>query len=170
MERQKTLSILAAAALGFASPSASALAQQSLKEQLVGTWLLVLAENVNANGSATDIFGQKGKGILIFQPNGRFAYVLVNPDVPKFASNNRAAGTPAEFEAAYKGSLASFGTYSVNDSDRTFVFHMEYNTFPNFSGSDQKRIVKSVTADELEFVSETPPIGGISKFRLRRDK
>jgi hypothetical protein len=150
--------------------AAHAFAQQSLNQQLVGTWLLVSAENVKADGSATDIFGPHGKGILIFQPNGRFAYVLVNPDVPKFASNNRAIAAPAEFEAAYKGSLASFGTFSVSDSDRTFVFHMEYNSFPNFSGSDQKRFIKSVTADELEFVSEAPPIGGVSRFRLRRDK
>jgi len=157
-------------ALACAMPSTAAAAQQPLKDQIVGTWLLVSAENVNANGSATSIFGPHGKGILIFQPNGRFAYVLVDPDVPKFSSNKRTVGTPAEFEAAYKGSLASSGTYSVSESDRTFVFHMEYNTFPNFSGSDQKRIVNSITADELEFVSETPPIGGVSRFRLRRDR
>ena len=164
------ISFRAAAALGVAMASTAAIAQQPLKDQIIGTWLLVLAENVNANGSTTNIFGPNGKGILVFQPNGRFAYVLVNPDVPKFASDNRAVGTPAEFAAAYKGSLASFGTYSVGESDRTFVFHMEYNTFPNFSGSDQKRIVKSITSRELEFVSETPPIGGVSRFRLRRDE
>jgi hypothetical protein len=47
---------------------------------------------------------------------------------------------------------------------------MEYSTFPNFKGVDQKRIVKTITADELEIVSETAPIGGVSVFRLRRDK
>lgn len=47
---------------------------------------------------------------------------------------------------------------------------MEYNTFPNFSGVDQERTVKAVTEDELEFVSETPPTGGASAFRLRREK
>src|SRR5947209_16963057 len=128
MSRTK-IAIWAAAAIGIAMAPAGAIAQQALKDQLVGTWLLVLAENVNANGSTTNIFGPHGKGILIFQPNGRFAYVLINPDVPKFASNNRAIGTPTEFEAAYKGSLASFGTYSVSEADRTFVFQMEYNTF-----------------------------------------
>jgi hypothetical protein len=108
--------------------------------------------------------------MLIFEQSGRFAVVLVNPDIPRFASNNRTVATPSEFEAAYKGSFASFGRYSVTEADRTFVFHMEGSTFPNFNGVDQKRIIKSLTDEEFNFVSPTPPIGGTSEFRFRRVK
>jgi hypothetical protein len=150
-------------------PGSAASQQKTLKEQLVGTWMMLSARNIKADGTSEDIFGPNGKGILIFQQNGRFAFVLVNPDIPKFASNNRVVAAPAEFEAAYKGSFASFGRYSVNDADRTFIFHMEYSTFPNFKGVDQKRIVKAISLDELEIVSETSTIGGVSAFRLRRE-
>jgi hypothetical protein len=148
----------------------SAISQpKSLKDQLVGTWMMLSARNLKPDGSSDYIFGPNGKGILIFQQNGRFAFVLINPDVPKFASNNRVAATAEELKAAYQGSFASFGRFSVDESDRSFVFHFEYSTFPNYNGADQKRYVKAISADEFEIRSEATPIGGVSEFRLRRD-
>jgi len=147
-----------------------AIGQQTLKQQLVGSWTVTSARNFKPDGTTEDIYGPRGIGIFIFDEHGRFAIVLVNPDIPRFASNNRRVATPAEFAAAYKGSFASFGRYSVSEPDRTFTFHMEGSTFPNFNGIDQKRIIKALTEDELNFVSPTPPIGGISEFRLRRVK
>ncbi|MFM0136318.1 lipocalin-like domain-containing protein [Caballeronia grimmiae] len=47
--------------------------------------------------------------------NGHFAWVIVNPDTPKFASGNRAQGTADENKTAVLGGLAFFGTYSVKD-------------------------------------------------------
>jgi hypothetical protein len=44
---------------------------------------------------------------------------------PKFASNNRATGTPEENKAVVQGLIAFFGTYSVNEADRTFTMHVE---------------------------------------------
>lgn len=150
-------------------PASTMAEQKSLKEQLVGTWMMLSARNIKADGSADYIFGPNGKGILVFQQNERFAFVLVNPDVPKFASNNRVVATPEELRAAYQGSFASFGRYSVNESDRSFVFHFEYSTFPNYNGTGQKRYVQAISADEFEIRSEATPIGGVSEFRLRRD-
>jgi hypothetical protein len=158
------------ALLSAASVSNSAAAQQqSLNRQLVGTWMMLSARNIKPDGSSDYIFGPNGKGILIFQPNGRFVFVLLNPDVPKFKSNNRIVATADELKAAYQGSFASFGKYSVNEPDRSFVFHFEYSTFPNYNGADQKRYVKAISADEFEIRSEATPIGGVSEFRLRRD-
>ena len=130
---------------------------------------MLSGRNIKADGTSDHIFGPNGKGILIFQQNGRFVFVLLNPDVPKFKSNNRIVATPEELKAAYQGSFASFGRYSVNESDRSFVFHFEYSTFPNYNGADQKRYVKAISTDEFEIRSESTPIGGVSEFRLRRD-
>jgi hypothetical protein len=46
-----------------------------------------------------------------------------------------------------------------------FVLHMEGSTFPNFNGVDQKRLVKAISADELDFTSPTSPRGD-HEFRL----
>src|SRR5438105_14378374 len=80
-----------------------AIAQQSqtLKQHLVGSWTLLSARNTTSSGSTDAIYGPRGIGTLIFEPNGRFVVVLVNPDVPKFVSHNRLVAAPAEFEAAY---------------------------------------------------------------------
>jgi Lipocalin-like domain len=150
-------------------PGAVIAQPNSLKDQLVGTWMMLSARNIKADGGSDHIFGPNGKGILIFQQNGRFVFVLLNPDVPKFASSNRIVATSEELKAAYQGGFASFGRYSVDEADRSFVFHFEYGTFPNYNGTDQKRYVKAISADEFEIRSEATPIGGVSEFRLRRD-
>lgn len=153
-----TMTIMAPLFLGIA---VSAVAQQeTLKNQLVGSWALVSTRTTRPDGSIYGPYGSNEKGILIFERNGRFAGILVNPDIPKFASNNRELPTPAEAVAAVTGSFALFGSYSVSEQDRTFVFHVEASSYPNFNGTDQKRIVKALTANELVFTNLAPPNAG----------
>ena len=109
MNRPITLAA-AALSLGIALPGAAA--AQTAKD-LVGTWTNFSNVNIRQDGSRVNVFGPNGKGLAIFDSNGRFAIVNVNPDVPKFAANNRAQGTPAENKAAMEGGIALFGTYTV---------------------------------------------------------
>ena len=46
------------------------------------------------DGKKTDLFGPNPQGRLIRDADGRVAYMVTRADLPKFASNNRAAGTP----------------------------------------------------------------------------
>jgi hypothetical protein len=78
----------------------------------------------------------------MFDPNGHFSEIITRSDLPKFACNNREAGTPEENKAAMQGSIAYFGTYSVSDTDKVITFHIEGSTFPNWKGTDQKRLLK----------------------------
>jgi hypothetical protein len=84
--------------------------------------------------------------------------MLMRADLAKYASNNRAQGTAAENKATVEGSIAYFGTYSVSGTDVNF--HIEGSTFPNWAGSDQKRINLAITGDELKWVQPTPSAGG----------
>lgn len=77
----------------------NAAAAQTAKD-LVGTWINISNVNIRQDGSRVDAFGPKGTGLAIFASNGRFAIVNINPDTPKFASNNRAQGTSEENKAA----------------------------------------------------------------------
>jgi hypothetical protein len=104
----------------------------------------------------------------MFDPNGRFSTIITRSDVPKFASNNRESGTPEENQAAVRGSLAYFGTYSVSETDKAITLHIEGSTFPNWRGADQKRFF-TLAGDELTLTTPTPSIGvGTGQMVLRR--
>jgi len=136
--------IIIGSLLGLSTNQAAA---QSAKD-LVGAWTLVSA----------DVFGANPKGTVIFEPNGRFAAMLIRADLAKYASNNRAQGTAAENKATVEGSIAYFGTYSVSGTDVNF--HIEGSTFPNWAGSDQKRTNLAISGDELKWTQPTPSAGG----------
>jgi ABC-type uncharacterized transport system substrate-binding protein len=42
--------------------------------------------------------------------------MVVRSDLPKFGSNNRMSGTPEENKAIVQGSIAYFGTYSIDEA------------------------------------------------------
>jgi hypothetical protein len=138
--------------------ASSALAQKSLKEQIVGTWDFTVAEVTAADGKKSYPFGETPKGILIFTPDGRFAQIHVAGDVPKFASGNRLTGTPEEYAAINKRSLSVFGTYTVDEDKKTVTYRIVSSTFPNWEGEAQTRTIDRLTADE--FVNTNPNVAG----------
>jgi Lipocalin-like domain len=66
----------------------------------------------------------------------------------KFASNHRLESTSEENKFVVQGAIAYYGTYIVNETDHTLIFHIERCTFPNWDGTDQKRSV-TITGDEI---------------------
>jgi len=162
-------SVLTASALifGVFLPREDTVAQ-TVKE-LVGIWRLV-SVTLEQDGEKTDMYGASPQGQAIFAPNGRFSIMFIRPDVPKFASTNREAGTPEENQAAVQGSLAYFGTYSLSETDRVIMYHLEGSTFPNWRDVDQKRLF-TLSGDELTLTNPTPSTGyGIAYSVWRRVK
>ena len=172
MNRRNILSPFAVAVLGLALLPSSTFAQQrTLKEQLVGTWTLVSAGTTAQDGTNTALFGANPKGILMFDAGGRFTQVQVRSDRPKFKSNNRLEGTAEENKATIAGGVGQFGTWSANETDKTFIMHMEGNvSFPNEEGTDQKRNVISLTASELKYLIPTAGSGGRVELVYSRAK
>jgi hypothetical protein len=58
------------------------------------------------DGKKTDLYGPDPQGRIVFDPDGRISFIVTRSDLPKFASNNRQAGTPEENKAIVQGSLA----------------------------------------------------------------
>jgi hypothetical protein len=169
MNRHSILSISAMTALGLAVLPGSAVSQQRLlKDQLVGSWSFVSAVNTRADGTKVDTFGPNPGGLLMFDDNGRYASLVVRPGVPKFASNNREAGTAEENKAAMQGSIAHVGRYTVNEADRSVMFHIEYSSFPNWNGTEQRRPI-TIAGDEMKYIVPTPSTGtGTAEVTFRR--
>ena len=149
------------------SISATSIAFAQTAKDLVGTWTAVSSVNIRQDGSRDDVFGPRGKGIAIFESNGRFAIVNVNPDTPKFESNRRSHGTAEENKAAVLGGIALYGTYWV--SNKTIFFKVEGSTYPNWTGTDQARAVISFTGDDLKW-SLPASIGGTAEVTWKRVK
>ena len=109
----RSVLLVVAMALGTVIPGA-VLAQQGLKEQIVGTWTPV-SQYVDQDGKRLEPFGSNPKGIVVYDSNGRFVLVLQRATLPKFVSSNRMAGSPEENKAIVQGSIAYFGSYSVDE-------------------------------------------------------
>src|SRR3954451_22650025 len=97
--------------------SGAAVAQQkTIKEQLVGTWLLVAVSAERADGSKGEPFGANPKGIIIFTADGHFSLLQMRAELPKIAANDRGKATPEEAAAIVGGSIAYYGTYTVSEA------------------------------------------------------
>jgi curli biogenesis system outer membrane secretion channel CsgG len=94
-----------------------------------------------SDGSRTDTYGANAMGITAFDNSGRFTFVVGRADLPKFASNIRTRGSDGENKAVVQGSLAYFGTYSVDEAGSSYAVRIESSTFPNWVGTSQQRRV-----------------------------
>ena len=129
----------------------------SLKEQLVGTWKVVSWEQNKGDGTKLQQYGANPAGIAFFDADGRFVITVMRPDRAGYASNALWQGTAEENKATADGTITYFGTYSVNEVDRSIAIHIEGSSFPNWNSADQKRIV-AITGDQLT-LTVRPPSG-----------
>ena len=120
---------------------------QTTPKELVGTWTIV-AITLEKDGKKTDLFGPNPQGRLIRDADGHVFYIATRGDLPKFASNNRAAGTPEENKAVMEGSISYFGTVTTNEAEKTSITHIEVCTFPNWIGVERKSTY-TINGDEL---------------------
>jgi len=79
--------------------------------------------------------------------DGRFSQQVIAV-FPKFAVD-RLKTTPQEDYAMARAIHSYFGTYTVNDKDKSVIFHVERSSFPNQNGTDVKRSITSVNANEM---------------------
>ena len=171
MNRRLILSLSAITASGLVLLPTSAVSQQrSLKEQLVGTWTFVSAIDVHKDGTRSDRWGPNPKGVLMFDGNGRYALMIMRSDLPKFAAKTSDQGTADESKAVLKGLIVHFGTYLVNEADKTVTTRIEGSSFPNLNGMEQKRIIASVTADELKYTNPATATGTTAEAIWKRAK
>jgi Lipocalin-like domain len=162
MNQRVTLAMTTTALLCLAvglSASNSLAQQKSLKEQLVGTWTLVSSDQVRPDGSRLKQFGANPKGINVFDANGRFFVMIASADNSQIAARDSAKANSEEIGGLIAESIAYYGTYTVNDEVKVISLHLDASTFPNQIGTDQKRAITSLTANELEYSSPAATSG-----------
>jgi hypothetical protein len=171
MDRRSILKGFALAGVGLAFLSGGAEAQRKRKKDanqlnpklIAGHWQLVSLDTVREDGTRAQPFGPNPTGIAIFAPNHRFSVSVVNPNLPKFASNNQDAGTDEENKAVARGSITYFGTYQLA-RDGTLSLEIEGSSFPNWTKVAQMRMVTSLTANELKWTTPAGAAGGTAEI------
>ena len=152
---------------GFASSNPAQ--GNSLKDQLVGTWIYVSSTGKRDDGSAVP--RPSLQGAVTYTADGRFHFITVRTDVPKLASRNPSQPTPEEAMAIASGSVAYTGTYTVDANTDTIHANVETSTFANLVGApNQRRIITSITADEMRFTNPRTPAGVTLEFVWKRAK
>jgi len=147
---------VAALLLSFAGGEAGA-QQKSLKERLAGTWHFVVAEVTAPDGKKSFPFGPTPRGMVIFTAGGDFMQTHIASEVPKIANGNRLQATPEEYAGIMRGTIAQFGTYTVDEDKKTFTMKFTASTFPNWDGISQTRTIDKLTDDE--FINTNPQVG-----------
>ena len=151
--RAHVLLALVGLATGFITPAFT----QTTPKEPVGTWTIVSITQ-EKDGKTADLFGPNPQGRRIIDSDGHVFYMVTSGDLPKFASNNRAAGTPEENKAVVQGSIAYFGTVTADEADKTYTQHIEVCSFPNWIGTDRKSTY-TINGDELDSTASGSTVG-----------
>jgi hypothetical protein len=138
---KKLLSLSAAAFVAFLGGfiSLRSAAAQTADEPFTGSSWRLVSGTVDRAGKKIRLSLPRLQGFLMFDGNNHFLIVITHFGRSRPPSNSTAAPTPRGSQATWQRSVASFGSYSINESDHTISAHIDSSTFPKWVGTDQKR-------------------------------
>jgi hypothetical protein len=111
------------------------------------------------NGNVAQPFGDNPKGTVLFTPDEHFALIQSRSELPQIASNDRNKATAEEAKAIVAGSIAYYGTYSVNEAAKSLSIVIEGSTFANLLGTPAQKVINSLSGNELKFANPRTPSG-----------
>jgi hypothetical protein len=161
------LKLFAAAGLAGLLAAGSGIARAEPAPDLAGTWELVAADVIHPDGARERDYGSAPRGLLMIDTRGRYSLQIFKSERPRFASGDRATGTPAEYAAAVLGSSTHFGTLAVDAAAHALVFRVEAASFPNQDGTVQRRAYE-LAGDELSYRVAPRPNGDVPISVWRR--
>jgi lipocalin-like protein len=110
-------------------------------------------------GKSVDLSSPFSENISVFpKPKSPLYYVPSRPGQGGVGHRHQRWGgmrTAEENEATANGTQTYFGTYSVNDADRSIAIHVEGSSFPNWNGTDQSGRQKCPGALAFAFPGES---------------
>ena len=117
-------------------PLAAILTGQGLKtrkvsDEFVGAWNLVSFQRKDKAGAITFPMGEKAVGRLTYDGLGRMSAQIMRPGRPT-----------GDKVTAYDGYIAYYGTYEVKEKEGAVIHHVEACLYPNWVGSDQRRLYR----------------------------
>ena len=138
MSRISLVTSTAIALLGVTALSSNSVAQEkTLKQQIQGPWSLVSCNNTNEKGEK-QAFCTNPRGIMILAGNGNYAGTTI-------AGGRKDANAP--------GVADNFGTWSVNEADKTLIRRFVGAIDPANEGKDVKLNI-SLNGEEMRLTGD----------------
>ena len=107
------------------------------EKSLVGSYRLLTFQDIADDGEVRDPLGPEPVGIIIYSPERCISAVLMRAGRPNFVDADILGGSDAERVAAFATASAYAGRWSIEDGH--VVHRLEAATFPNWTGSVQRR-------------------------------
>ncbi len=131
---------------------------------VVGVWELESFRRHNESCGVQDYFGLRPRGSLIYSTDGYMSVLISARNRSYFASHEFLGGTASEKCYAFDTHCSYSGRYTVG-SGSIISHHIEICSFPNWSGSVQKRHARRepgsliltsdpIWADDAEWIYE----------------
>jgi hypothetical protein len=130
--------------------------------KIAGTYTLVSADNVLADGSRVHLYGDDPYGILMIDSSGHYSLQIIGANRPEFKSGDKSKGTDEENRLAIQGINTHFGTFNINMQMHTISFFIKHASFPNWEGTYQDRAFM-FDGHVLKYTVSTPTTGGAVK-------
>ena len=131
---------------------------------IVGSWQMVEAWDMNDPGKPGKSYpwGNPPLGYWVYDSVGNVSVqISINPPLPIVDAAWWTMGKTANDDmlASFNNYMAYFGTYTVDEASKTITLQMESSTYPNQLSVSQKRVITTLTAEELKFNNPTPAAG-----------
>ncbi len=106
---------------------------------LQGTWIMVSAYEIHADGTRSTNYGEHPDGLFMVDAAGRYNMQIFKLGRPAFASGDKAQGTPEEYRAALVGISTHIGKVAIDAVHHQLIFDVQASSFPNWEGKRQVR-------------------------------
>lgn len=106
---------------------------------LSGTWTMVAAYEIHADGTRTTNYGEHPDGLFMVDAAGRYSMQIFKIGRLPFASGDKARGTADEYRDALVGISTHIGKVSIDPAHHQLIFAVEGASFPNWEGKRQVR-------------------------------
>ena len=135
---------------------------EGLQEQLVGTWKLISAEDVDPNTGkwVPYTFGNPPSGYFIYDATGHASIQIMTTPPVTIATPD--SPTPAEALEIFNGYIAYYGTYTVDDVNITVLVEGAWD--PSQVGTNQARPYE-LTGDTLIIGDQTTYIRTLQRVK-----
>ena len=137
---KRVLLLLSVAALLCSAQAPKKFGTRKMSDEFVGAWKLISFERRTPAGEVTYPMGQNPVGRLTYDAFGRMSAQIMRPDRPKFQAASPASWSAEEKAAAFDGFIAYYGTFTVSDTERAVIHHVEASLYPHWVGTDQRRL------------------------------
>jgi len=147
MDRRSILRLCGSAAMGVIALSGRVLAQGEktpAKDLVVGSWTLMIADDVRKEGNKVPGFGPLPNGTAMFGSDGRYSLELKS-------------------SSGKEPSLTCSGTYTLDGAAKTLTLRVDQSSAFNWRGTTQAGKLNFLTSDYLGWTQSTP-LGASADF------